>query len=309
MLDLSIVLSIDDKFSAVNTLHDCLGDSFLYANNPIFEYARDLAIQLGVRYVSGEDALSRDYFAAPLLVLQDLNHGDSVPYQRNRFVIQRVIDRNPEFRVSAEHLVGFLTHNHVLHESCHLIADRTLPALTEGQDKARVIVRSLLSESFANIIERLTLAFVGGTHIHRLFLALNCYTFYDPDPHFENMLRTQVALLGLRDLFRVGLVSFLHANMCTGRPSDTRIREWTDLILGPDRLSMAEWTLLAATIRSRFILPSQFRDGTTATFFRMLNCESEYRQMIDTELTEGLLRRFKIIEQVNLLSENLPTAK
>jgi hypothetical protein len=305
MLDISKLRSVDDLFPAASGISECLGDRFLYANNQLFRHVRNLFLSEGFQFVSDLDERARSYFAAPLVCLQDLLEGGLVPYRNNTSVLSRLVDRSPQFRIGPVSLLTQLAHNHVLHESAHLISNRIL-GRTDGEGplaKIDVVIRALLCESFANTIESLSIAFAGSSQIHRFFLGLNCYVSYTPDlPRREKVLRDLIDLFGFRETFELGLVAFLHTNTHDVTPPEAVIASWLRTVFERRELSTAEAVLLDLLVRQTFILPQGFRQETSRMFFSILECEKDFENFSEMPLDSAQLAQLGVWERIKSLS-------
>lgn len=305
MLNISTLRSIDDLFPAASGISECLGDRFLYANNQLFRHVRNLFLNEGFQFISDIDERARSYFAAPLVCLQDLLDNGWVPYRNNTAVLSRLVKRSPQFRIGPTSLLSQLAHNHVLHESAHLIANRILSDADKERPltKTDVVLRVLLGESFANAIESLLIAFVGRSQIHRFFLCLNCYMNYTPDlARREKFLQDLIFLFGFRETFEVSLVAYLYTNTHDAGPPEAVAASWLEAIFGQRELSMAETMLLDLVMRNTFVLNQGFRGDTSRTYFSTLQCEEDYGRFSEMPLDSAQLSQLGVWEQVRSLS-------
>jgi hypothetical protein len=303
MLDIGALLALDERFSSPATLKECFGDSFLYLHNPIFRRIRTLFIESTFRYVPVSDDRANGYYAAPLLWLNHVAGNDTVPFVNNSSVLRSLVAYNPDFRIAPEALLSFLTHNHVLHESCHLIAERVLPPCAESDVSQCVsVLRSLLCESFANASEFLSLGFANGSRLHRFFLAANCYLIYHPSLSFREQVYSKlISLFGFESVFELALLAFLHTNMHSTSPTGELVSAWSDVVFGTGRLNRAELMLLEIVLRNEFSLSPAFREKTTPTFFRIHKQEESFRNVQRLALDRDTLDKFDVCRSLKTL--------
>jgi hypothetical protein len=296
----STLLWLDDQYPGGNALAECVGDRYLYANNPVFARVRDLFLSFGFRLIRDGSQLWQDYYAAPLMALQDLLEEGVVPYRDNRSALERLVRRSPGFTLTGTALEEQLERNYLLHESSHLCANRLLEAAGNATvSKTDLVLRALLCESFANINERLAVA-LAGSDTHVLLLYLNSYARFSADK--KRLVASVIEMFGIGAALQIGLLAYLHTNTHRKQPDEEVVRAWTDTVFGPGRLTEAEWRVLDFTVRDVFTIRQTFRTETSPLFFRLLECESEFHQFCEHSLGSDDLRRFAIPEKLALLS-------
>jgi|GEM_PF-2624997 len=303
MLDLSTFIWIDDQYSNQNALPDSIGDRYLYANNRLFRAVRETFLTLGFRYSSDVSRLWRDYDNASLFVLQDILDEGVVPYRDNLTTLKRVMARNPSLTISENNLLTLVARNYLLHESAHCIAHHLLRNRLSQENEAasefQFVRDALLCESFANALERLAGA-LGDADAQRLYYRLNSYVQYSADQ--MALLLESVALFGLRRIFQLALLAYLHVNLHIEQASQLAVDIFIDTVFSEVMLTRGERDLLGVLVSTTFTLRKEFLVETTPLFFRQFGCETQYAQLRDSAFSDTEMADFGVRQSLEILS-------
>jgi hypothetical protein len=287
-----------------NSLSECFGDSYLYANNLLFAKVRKLFLSLGFNYTS-DPLICRDYFAAPLLCLPSILGKKSVPLFDNTAVLRQVLLRCPELTISTHDLQMQLKRNYLLHESCHCIADAVLaqsPRETSRTPEETFVITALICESFANVVERMA-SVLADFYPHNLFFHLNSYVEYQVQK--TRFLKDAMAIFGIENILRFGFLGFFFSNLRPGSPDDTVCDAFIRAVFTGLSLTASEQSILRLLGENAFVINGTFREETTALFFRMFHCEEQFRQIAKIELTFDALQKFGVFDSMNQLVRTL----
>jgi hypothetical protein len=295
---LQTLLWIDEQYhdsTHGESLRECLGDSYLCANNELFAKVRRLFLHLGCRYSSDQENC-RDYMAAPLLCLSNLLDNKCVPFFDNTSVLRQTLKRCPELTISTHDLQMQLKKNYLLHESSHCIADALLTEFPDGTGSSMpeeaFVIAALTCESFANIVERIA-AVAADYYPHNLFFHLNSYMEYQPQR--SRFIHDAVSIFGMENILRFGFLGFFYSNIRPGSPNDATSEGFIRAVFGDTPLSASDRSILRLLGENTFIINGTFREETTALFFRMFHCEEQFKQIAKTELTPETMDRLGIL--------------
>ena len=298
---------ISDQYDSCgdgNSLPQCFGDSYLYANNMLFAKVRKLFLSLGFKYTS-DPVVCRDYFAAPLLCLPSILGSKSVPFFDNTSVLRQVLLRCPELTISTHDLQMQLKRNYLLHESCHCIADAVLSQSrreTLKTPEELFVITALACESFANVVERLA-AVLADFYPHNLFFHLNSYVEYQAQK--TRFIKDAMAIFGIENILRFGFLGFFFSNLRPGSPDDLICEGFARAVFKDVSLAASEQSILRLLGENAFVINGTFREETTALFFRIFHCEEQFRQIAKVELTFDALRDFGVFDCMDQLVDTL----
>jgi hypothetical protein len=303
MIKLSKLLDLDSKPHHPAAIADCLGDSYLCRNNIVHEKIRARFLELGGRFRCDESELCEDYRVAPLYCLRDIIESATVPYNRNAAACRRMVARNPGFALSGAHLVDTLRRNVILHETAHCLLDLCVPpAPGAGRSSAaeEFVLRSLISESFANAAERVAWA-LAQTPTHMLFFSLHTTYIFDRPRH--EMLGAAIARWGYNAVFRLAFHVFYFYNT-RGEP-DPRppTEEILEATFGHEPLTPAERAGLRDLAEQAFMLNAGFRQNTTPTYFRLHGVEDVFLNLSNSPNSHLSWQRLAGRELVDTLGE------
>jgi hypothetical protein len=273
---LATILWIDSQFEGLqeSAIVESLGDRYLLSLNPIFATIRILAISCGGQFSSSPTAMWMDYRNAPLFCLQQIIQSRTIPYVANKETIERIVLANPGAEISDASFPGLVQKNVVLHESAHLCSDQILTMqFSPSGEKSDFVVRSLIAESFANLVESLANAFAGPT-LHRLFLSMNSYQSMSANR--AEILRTALLTAGIGNVMRLGMVVYLFLNSHSYAPPSEFVRKAVGLANSAGTLSRAEIQILKSLVESVFLLNEKFRTETTPLFFSLHHSLPEF---------------------------------
>jgi hypothetical protein len=292
-----------------NSLPECFGDSYLYANNMLCTRVRKLFFALGFKYTA-DPLFCRDYFAAPLLCLPGILGSKFVPFFDNTSVLRQVLLRCPELTISTHDLQMQLKRNYLLHESCHCVADAVLARFQEKNKNTPVkntpeeafVITALVCESFANVVERLA-AVLADFYPHNLFFHLNSYVEYQAQK--TRLIKDAIAIFGIENILRFGFLGYFFSNLRPGSPDDAICEGFTSAVFKDVSLTASEQSILRLLAENAFVINGTFREETTALFFRMFHCEEQFRQIAKIELTFDALQKIGVFDYMDQLVSTL----
>jgi len=258
-----------DAGGGPEALADVLGDGFLCRKNSIYRRVRHAVKREGYRLDGGPSALWHDYRVFPLLCLPEILASRTIPYIANREMVERLAARCPRTLLSLPFLVGSLTRNHVLHESCHAAAHGVLErhgallAVFDDGPGHGGVWRSAIEEGFATATERLAWL-EADTIAHRVFLALNSYL--EDDGKGLAPLRAAAETVAGEALFVLLFLSFTAANFGVRDrgPAFARVAELTGMAGRPELASIGE------------MLSEEFREMTASAYYGLSGAAEAY---------------------------------
>jgi hypothetical protein len=285
---ISLLLRIDEQFGSDRSLADVLGDRHLYATNSIFAKVRDFAVAQGYRYVERESPLWHAYQALPLLSLHRIMEAKHIPYFDNVSVLRDVVAQQPDIEVSLRFLLSTLKKNYLLHESSHCLAYSVIHSdeqilsrlVTDGE---RFVATSLITEAFANAVER-----VAGTlctsNTRLLLFTLNSYMDYRNDR--REMLQRTFATHGMDRMFDIVFLSYWYSNMRPTPLSPEMIERIIRIVFAGVEVNPESHADLASMMNREFSLSPGFREDTSAAYFRFYRCEQDFFKLRDSTFTD-----------------------
>ncbi len=210
------LIAVHEQFHARNSLRDNLGDGFLYHQNPVYRHVRDEYARLGFRFTDRDFA---DYYAYPLMALDEAIDAGKIPYRRNFAWLKKLERSAPGLFTLPTLKASELQYNYLFHESAHFLAHRRLfgrispKKVPKTQDS---LLRIMLGESFANTAECLSAAYAEG-EIGTYFLEANCH--FRANREEVKVLRRSVRRWGGERVARALLAAFLYSNFLYERLS------------------------------------------------------------------------------------------
>jgi hypothetical protein len=287
-IPLEVLLWVDQQYRSLATLSECIGDSYLYAQNPLFRAVRDAALGLGIRFSAEADSMWRNYAVAPLFTLKDILGRGIVPYRGDMEVLRAIAVARPDSNLDAHEIVSLLAGNRVMHESSHAVADRYLLSIDWRPPKEYAhlepVLRGLLGEAFANTVETLGNAYVVQ-EAHRLFYSLHSYMGNYHKEH-RALLRASVSVFGINALLEYGIWVFFHLNMHPQKriPSDTFL-SIAGLSILSSEISDGHRELFESIGPILFTLNENFRRTTTPLYLQISGDEEPFNQLGSLEVT------------------------
>jgi len=196
------MLDIDKNHFHRGCLKSVVGDAYLLKHNPIYQGVRKLSVRYGYEYVPAWPA----YYAMPMNQLDLIVKKKRIPTIENRMLFEK-IDQKMAQRCNLGDIPLEMSGHH-MHEAAHGIAAHISRKIKCTTDRDRIL-RSLISESYANALEALSNTFCK-TKTHQTFLALNSY-IVDSEV-LQRRKQRVLAALGIRNLFVVILYSYICSN-------------------------------------------------------------------------------------------------
>jgi hypothetical protein len=198
-------------------LSDNLGDGYLIQYNSVFRNIRKAALDAGVRFVSQR---FEGYDVLPLVQLPKILESKMVPYAPNVQVLDEIETQFPDHFQLGQ--LPPLKANYVMHESAHVLARKIRvrhlgdlkidfsagPSKTLVSER-RLALAILIEEAFANTTESL-LSLASTNTVHDQFVLKNAYVHETPE--MRKFLRNAVSRFGIVPVFKLVLLSFVHAN-------------------------------------------------------------------------------------------------
>lgn len=287
MLRLSEVLELHRQYSGVNSFADNLGDGYLYSRNPVYRIVRDHAVGLGALFSSQDSDFWRQYQVAPFFCLQSIFEQSIVPYFDNARALELVLHRNSGFRLPAQIFIDNFKRNYLLHETAHYVAfhraarSKEIAGVDGFSGDQWLILRTFLSEAFANAAERTALSYATEA-THLLFFVLNSYV--QSDASRKEAVHKAITAYGIETIFRLGLVHYFHSNTNQEPVSAKLAERFVEWAAAKQKILPADVEFLRSLAESSFNLNPSFREETTLAYFRFLDCEqelSEFAQRIE----------------------------
>ncbi len=288
-----------EREPAFGSLADNLGDSYLYARNPLYRRIRNETQLAGFTFSSQCDEQWQAYHSFPLLCMREIFNAKTIWYSNNVSGLKRFVAETPRLTLPESFILTGIKKNYLLHESAHCVAYSILSGIygEAAQNPTKTIYRDLLGESFAVVCESL-FYLAAATKTHRLFATVNSYHFYDPT--YNLLLRRCVETLGAVPVVRYLLLTYLYANLLA---DGTRTRVFPNLIsYAFDQRPRSVCKLLEALFGHAFSLNVTFREQTNRVYFRQLSLERQYLRELHTDPLSDVLRRDLISEIVDALS-------
>jgi hypothetical protein len=297
MIRIKQLLEIDAHHHSDEALNDSIGDQFLCACNPIFARIRRKALCAGYSYSQANTELSLDYQTGPLFCLDRILKHRVIPYFANAALFRGIAERSPDYRCAPKLLLEIIRRNHVLHESCHCLADHSLQSLpmSSSGDKQAFVMRALLSEAFANAIEMLAWAYAESP-THALFLNFNSYVDFNSKK--KDLIVSFMREMGDTAILKLAIVSYLCANLSAVPLSAGDAAEISAYMSEPSLNPEA----LSRLVLEVFTLNRDFVDLTSPAFFRLLECEAEFIDIKSRYENAGSLQLMGLLEPANALA-------
>ena len=197
------------QFGGPRCLRENIGDGFLYEFNPVFRSIRDETLKRGIRFTDRDYC---DYYAFPLMCLDDVVDARKIPYRRNFRWLKILEKRAPDEFTLGDLKKSELQFNYLFHESAHLIAHDEFfgkVSLRRAPKNGATLLAIMLGEAFANMVECLSSGFAEG-EIGGYFLDANCH--FRANEREVKILRSFGKRYGLSKAARVLMASFLYSN-------------------------------------------------------------------------------------------------
>lgn len=239
-----------------------LGDGYLLAFNPVYRAVREAALGRGLRFSPRRGRFERDYYAFPLMSLDDAIDARRLPYHENFRWLELLEKRAPGAFTLPDLKAGELQFNYLFHESAHYVAHRELfgaRSLEKEKKSARTLLAIMLGEAFANSVECLASAFAEG-EIGGFFLDANCH--FRANEKEMRLLHGAAARFGWEATARLLLAGFLYANYLVERLAPAEIRRVAEFAGVP------AGALAARVARIGSELDEKFRTVTTPLHLR-----------------------------------------
>ncbi len=213
------VIKAHKSHAHFTSLSKNLGDGFLYRHNPLFRNVRQLFLELGYRFTT-EDFCHYQTF--PLISLPAILKAKRVPYFDNYSAVAQIERTSP----GMPDMGLWPNANHLMHESCHCIAD----AIFEGLSGSKhIILRSFLCESLANTAESFA-GIYAQNKIHRIFYNLNSYQYIAKNNPQAVTINRAIIAVGPANTFKTLFFSFVYANFLYKRVDENDFRNVIDLL-------------------------------------------------------------------------------
>jgi hypothetical protein len=306
LIPLATLLAMDERCQSEFGIREALGDRYLCCNNSVYLGIRKRFLSFGFRYVGdATDPLWRGYLTASLMSLPDLLEQRAVPFCNNSEGARRVLNRNPAWTLSNGGMHGLFRQNYLLHESCHCIADDVVKArvsLPSGRwnENEISVVRALVCESFANLVERIAGA-MATTQAHALFFALNSYVSHG---HRDRNLQCTISEFPMECIFKLGILAYFYVN-AHSRPANAKTAEmFIDMAFSPDTsLSPVERRLLLSLVENTFLLETGFTEGTSSDYFRFMGLERAFETICGARMNRENVESFGLPDLLTPLAE------
>lgn len=268
--------------TALSLKENC-GDGYLCAHNKIYRNIRKTALDFGVKYCVGGSTQWLDYVVFPLVSFEAILEKNEVPYIDNFNVLRRLALRHPNIVLPEKFIRDSFKRNYVLHESCHCIAHKYFGNKTRIGDadfskkfspEFLKTVNSLLSEAFANSIERVSESFADSS-AHIFLHVINSYVPFDPKTH-DLMIKAREEI-GEKTYFGMVFVAYFFNNLLGYTHSAESVQKIIERFTSPQlQKNKEKYDLLADALFRCCRLNPRFRDETSTVFFSSLGLDKEY---------------------------------
>ena len=283
-------------------LADAVGDRYLIRHNPVFANIRQAAISFGFHYSAEDTPLWRDYLSASLSTLHRILSTKTIPYVNTGDTLRRLRENNPKAAMPPGLLLQTLKRNFAFHESAHCIAHAVIGDLAADfhsiapHEKQRIVLESVLAESFANTAEDFGMIFDNSWIPDQMFYSLNSYAPRTDEKRV--VMANGAANLGRELTFALLYLASFEANLYAGRPDGSRTKRITEASGCP--AEHAETA--AAIIKLGFSLNEMFREYTTPAYFEFLGCKAEYLNLASSACLDHADKRRFVLKLIDTLS-------
>ncbi len=263
-------------------LLDCVGDGFLYLENPYFRRVRDAALRAGFRY-SLDDP--HGYLGFPLIHLDTVLETRRIPYRPSFVALCHLEDARPGFFRLSDLRGNRPAPSYLLHESAHAVAFRELfgrPAsVAHALRDPSALARIVLGEAFAMTAEYFAGCAVSGT-LHAWLFSISSYRRRTPKKKAVGEL---IERLGFEPVCRAALLAFLYNNFLVNRLDRKRFER----LCGAARLGgLGRPTAekLRSALNGLMVMSPEFRYDTARLFLAMFGRSRDIRRELDHDPIE-----------------------
>lgn len=284
-MKLKAILKSHGDFAPKGVLVENLGDGFLLHSNFTFRQVRKQALKLDLKFSKER---FHDYDALSLTQLPKILESGIIPYCDNvRPLLEIEIQAPGVFEWSE---VPPLRANYVLHETAHALARKlSQEASLVPQDvgkkssEQKLVLLVLLEEAFSNACESMANADAEGS-LHDEFLYKNSYVM--EKPAVRKRLRDAIHAHGRPFIFRLLLLSFLHANFVKTQMASIDFKKVLALCDEVPRKKMparpaSEIKKLEKVFQIGFDLDPAFTLFTNAFCLRLMGMKTELLEALD----------------------------
>lgn len=285
------------------SLKENCGDGYLCAHNKIYRNIRKTALNFGVKYKVGGTTRWLDYVVFPLMSFQNMLDKNEIPYIDNFNVLRRIARNYPGITLPEKFIRDSFKRNYVLHESCHCITHKYFEDKKNSggahfskniSPELSKTINSLLSEAFANSIERASSS-LADSSTHIFLHVLNSYVEYEPKNH-ELMVKVRENI-GERLFFTMIFASFFFNNLLKYTHTVETVQNIIEKFDSSELSKKKKNKELTAEALYRCCrLNPRFRDETSVVYFSSLGLDKEYESLtyenvIEDEIFCGHIRR------------------
>ncbi|MGZ3694295.1 MAG: hypothetical protein ACXWQO_08930 [Bdellovibrionota bacterium] len=293
-IPLSELMAVHRQFKPKGSLSDNIGDGFLLATNPVYRSIRNEYLARGFSYSLND---THNYYAFPLMSLDDAIERGAIPYRKNFPWLEKLEKLAPGKFTLTELKKSELQFNYLFHESAHFIAHSVLfgkkaPRLVPKN--AESLLKILIGEAMANTVECVSAIFTEG-EIGTYFLDANCH--FRTNEKEARALTRVAQKVGLRRLTKAVMASFLYANYMYERVGQKEKNLIADIA------EVDSVGLIAPAIRVGFELSDIFRTNTTHLHLMKMGFPGDLQKLIQFDPLKKLLGNKKLLGQFNQLVE------
>jgi hypothetical protein len=245
---LAHLIAAHRQFRPKGLLPNNLGDGFLCALHPVYRVIRAEAWKRKTRF---RERGAEEYFAYPLMALDDAIDARSIPYRPNFRWLEILERRAPGEFTLPDLKKGELQFNYLFHESAHLIAHDELfgRPVRLCPKNSRTLLGIMIGEAFANMVECISSAFAEG-EIGSFFLDANCH-FRANESEVRTLLRA-AERYGWPAAAKVLLAAFLHSNYLVERLSEAETRRIARFAGLPENASIGRLAKIGLGLNEKF---------------------------------------------------------
>lgn len=288
---ISTLLAEHDNAARRGALARNVGDGFLLGKNPIFGNIRRAALGAGCRFTHDDYC---NYKIVPLLTLDRLMTEKKLVYRDNVSVLRELEERRPRTFTDGHLLELEYPRNRLFHESAHLVAEGLLD---EAHGQREFILRSMVSESFANTCE-----LVGSRYAtspaHRSFFLLNSLW---GEASWVPGLRKALRSGPVETIFELVFLCFLRANFLFAGSSNKIVRDAHARVFGSSGISAGLLKKAAPALAAPFQLSLQFRLVTNRHYFQLVGITGSLQKLLGFSPIKALDERPRMRQQVKSL--------
>jgi len=281
-MKLKELLQTHDAYTRGPSLRDNLGDGYLLERNPVYRAVRSAAAHAGFKF---SKARFFDYDSLPLTQLSKIMSHKTIPYRNTVRPLREVEEQAPG--VFSLNDIPPLSANYLFHESAHaaiypIISKIPVRSKSQIERERATALHILLAESFANASESLSNIYATD-ETHDEFLYKNSYIM--ETVAVRKTLRATADQFGQESLFKILVLSFLHANFLKTKDVAPTFERVISLVFGRPPKHI---THLKKVFMGGLDLDPEFTKFTNAFCLRLMGIKSPIQNLFDFDLMKKI---------------------